>query len=211
MSNSNLGADIPNSPSIIKCMSGNLDALLGVGLLFPALSLATGLRSLYCQLRRKHYESAIFIPLIGPVLLDAYLFLKGEPSWTLVVPWIIDVSTIAFAVAAPRLIREWWRTSRFTRQSQFFGEFKNQAVALSLHKTGHYFLHRRWKLTPNETGIVSSGEIGQFTQDKDGIRLQSVNGWRRILRTDSSDSYSIAEETEVPELLSLLKCSFRKH
>src|SRR5271169_3174926 len=94
--------------------------LLVTGLLFPSISLLSGLISLFSSTREKHV-SPVFVPLVGPTLLSWWIAREGITPWAFPVVWICDIGTVAFLCAAPPLFRDFWQTSAFTRRELFWG------------------------------------------------------------------------------------------
>lgn len=87
--------------------------LLGLGLIFPVLALLTGIVALVDHLRGWR-SSAVCVPFVGPLLIDAALLLLRKPHWMLIVPWLCDVGTIWLLYELPGIVRDWreWRRKR---------------------------------------------------------------------------------------------------
>lgn len=166
---------------------------LGVGAFFPLISLVTGLLSAHEWFVNKRHCSPVFIPFIGPIFINIGLLLAGEPHWTLVLPWVLDIGTIAFLIATPRLTKDWWQTSSFTLTDTLVGQQDNQTAKITLHKTGTYFLRKEWRRLEGEFGIASLGEVGYFTMSETEIQLNSHNGWSRTLKRQADDQFIIEE------------------
>jgi hypothetical protein len=96
-------------------MNGITITIIGIGLIFPVISLLTGIASLITQWRYKKYASPVFVPFIGPLLLSGVIAINGKHLWLIPIVWIADIGTVAFLCATPRLIAEWWAVSRFTQ------------------------------------------------------------------------------------------------
>lgn len=169
--------------------------LFGAGAFFPLISLVTGLGSVYEWIVKKRHCSPLFIPIIGPFLLDIGLILAKEPLWTLLLPWVLDIGTIAFLIAAPGLIEDWWQTSIFTLTNTLMGKHGNQTATISLHRTGKYFLRKQWHWPAGEFGIVSLGELGHFVMGETQIQLHANNGWSRTLKRKENNQFGV-EETD---------------
>src|SRR5271167_4592297 len=90
-------------------------ALLVAGLLFPVLNLFTGIGWLVHQWRHKKHASPVIVPLIGPILLTCWVVLAEKSLFFIPVVWITDIGTLILFTVSPRLIRDWWRVSWFTR------------------------------------------------------------------------------------------------
>lgn len=163
------------------------NALLIIGLIFPLLSwLTLFIGVIQPRFTGKGY-SGVYIPFIGPILIDIWLLGVGAPPWFLIIPWIADIGTLFFLWVLPQMIVDGWRTSRFTRTFLFAGVQGNQTVEISLHKGGRYVLKKQWQRAPNECGITCLGEPGTFEQDGDQFTLTSHTGWTRVIRRQSDD------------------------
>ena len=168
------------------------NALLTLGLLFPAVSWITLLASSIQQLTRGLSSSGVYIPFIGPVLLDIWLVLLGAPTWTLSIPWIADIGTVLFLWVFPRLVSDIWSTSRFTRTFLFVGTMGSQIVEISMHNGGRYVMTRKWNRPMNELGVTALNEPGTFESHDDEITLTSHTGWVRQL-SKRGDEITVAD------------------
>jgi len=158
------------------------NAFLVLGLIFPLLSWFTFIGVTIQHWRTKKSTSGIYIPFIGPILIDIWIAAVGSPTWTLIVPWVLDIGTLFFLRVLPRLIDDAWQTSRFTRTFLFVGSKGNQTVEISLHRGGRYVLKKQWLRPSNECGITALGEPGTFVGNGEEFILTSHVGWRRIIR-----------------------------
>lgn len=158
------------------------NAFLVLGLIFPLLSWFTFIGVTIQHWRTKKSSSGIYIPFIGPILIDIWIAAVGSPTWTLIVPWVLDIGTLFFFRVLPRLIDDAWQTSRFTRTFLFVGSKGNQTVEISLHRGGRYVLKKQWLRPSNECGITALGEPGTFVVNGEEFILTSHVGWRRIIR-----------------------------
>jgi len=171
-----------------------LKPLLIVGLIFPGISLLTGIGSLVCHWRHKKHSSPVFLPFVGPVLLTSWGIFAHQPLWFIAIAWVADIGTLAFLAASPQLIRDWWHTSSYTRILALNGNEDNQRAIITLHSTGHYLLKKSWSREPGQTGIVGLGEPGTFTQLDNRYELTSHVGLRRVLRKTDQTAYRVEEE-----------------
>jgi len=158
------------------------NAFLVLGLIFPLLSWFTFIGVTIQHWRTKKSTSGIYIPFIGPILIDIWIAAVGSPTWTLIVPWVLDIGTLFFLRVLPRLIDDAWQTSRFTRTFLLVGSKGNQTVEISLHRGGRYVLKKQWLRPSNECGITALGEPGTFVGNGEEFILTSHVGWRRIIR-----------------------------
>lgn len=174
------------------------DLLLIAGLIFPVVSLLSGIGSLVYQWRHKKHSSPVFIPLIGPVLLTSWVISTHKPLWIIAMVWVADIGTLAFLAASPQLLRDWWHTCSFTRVLALNGSTDNQSAIITLHSTGHYLLKKSWTRPPGQTGIVGLGEPGTFTQLDDRYELVSHVGLRRVIQKTDERAYRVEQE-ELPK------------
>jgi len=168
--------------------------LLVCDLLFPALSLVTVIISGIHQKRTGKHVSPVIVPFVGPVFLTAWILLSSRSRWLVPAAWLTDIGTIYALILAPRLLSEWWSTSSFTRIMTLEGKHEKQEAVLSLHSKGHYLLRKEWKRGRDEQGIVSLGEPGTYSGERDRYELVSFHGIKRILRRSSRGSFKVEEE-----------------
>jgi hypothetical protein len=121
----------------------------------------------------------------------------------LFLPWVLDIGTVAFLLVTPRLLREWWDTSGFTRECLLVGESGNQAVTLSLHRTHAYLLRKNWQRQPGELGINSFSETGTFNRTGDQITLRAHHGLIREIKRTGQNVYLVEEPHPASEDYSL--------
>jgi len=182
-------------------MNGVEVTLIAIGLIFPMISLVTGIASLIARWRYNKHSSPVFVPFIGPFLLSGVIANHGDHLWLIPIVWVCDIGTVAFLCVTPRLIAEWWAVSRFTQILGLKGEFGNESAVLTLHSTGQYLLKKKWRRTPGELGVIAVGEPGTFTQSKDGYNLIAYHGLRRTLRPEGAGQYVVEEDdTEKPSM-----------
>lgn len=179
--------------------------LLVFGLFFPVVSWLSFIASRLHAIKTKRHSSAIFVPVVGPIMIDWWLVSEGASYWWLVVPWLADIGTLFFISIAPRLAGELWYTSRFTRLFRLVGARDNQAVDISFHKGGHYVLKKSWNRAKGELGVIALSEAGTYLVEGSIFVLQSHTGVIRRIRVegevyvvqdfDSQDSYNIQNWT----------------
>lgn len=173
--------------------------LLTAGLLFPALSVVTCIASAATGRSGGRHASPVCIPLIGPVLLTQWILSSGHPSWAIPLVWLLDPGTVLLVLVLPRLIREGWRISVFTRVLTLRGAHGLQSVVLTLQRGGWYRLRKSWRRPPGECGIVELSEAGCYTDGGTQLILESENGrQRRLLRTP--DGAFVVQETQDPNV-----------
>lgn len=175
--------------------------LLIAGLIFPVISLLSRIGTLVHQWRHKKYSSPVFIPFIGPFLLTSWVICAHKPLWIIGLVWVSDIGTLAFLAVSSRLIREWWRTSTFTRTLTLHGTQDNQRATITFHSTGHYLLKKSWSRPPGQLGIIALGEPGTFNQSENQYALTSHVGLRRVLRETDERAYRVEEQDRPREEL----------
>jgi hypothetical protein len=173
--------------------------LLAIGLLFPAISWLTLIAGYLHYKWHGGSSSGVYVPFVGPVLLDLWLLSRGELAWTLLIPWLADVGTLFFLVALTRFARDAWQTSRFTRLLLLSGEHSDARVEISLHKGGHYVLRKNWNPeapSHSSTGYrpVSLGEPGVCEEVTGGWRLTSHAGRVWLLLRNEGSGYVVSDK-----------------
>ena len=177
------------------------NAFLVLGLIFPLLSWFTFIGGAIQHWRTGKSSSGIYIPFIGPVLIDIWIVAVDSPAWMLIVPWVLDIGTWAFLWVLPRSIASAWHTSRFTRTFLLVGSRGNQTVEISLHRGGRYVLKKQWQRPSNECGIVALGEPGTYEVKGETFILTSHLGWKRIMRKRNDEFFIRDTESEGDYLL----------
>ncbi|ATQ74220.1 hypothetical protein CR152_06680 [Massilia violaceinigra] len=172
--------------------------LLVAGCLFPLISWLTLLLS-YIVARGGRSSSGIYIPFVGPALLSIWLVRVDAPHWTLPLPWIADIGTVFFLVWLPRLAREIWQTSRFTRLYKLTGSDGNESVVISFHRGGNYLLQKHWYRPAGEPGMIAIGEPGTFSSQQGIVSLCSHTGRQRYLVPEGA-VHAVTDAGESDEL-----------
>ncbi len=166
-----------------------LALLLIVGLLFPIVSWVSLALMVYAGKRTGSAQSGIFVPFIGPVLLDVWLVLAGWPTWWLFVPWLLDIGTLFFLFALPRMMRYAWQRSRFTRTLRLIGARPEGAVVLTFYRGGIYTLEQTYE-------FGRFGETGTYVSVFGEFSLIASDGQHRQIRSEG-ERYVIADDGEV--------------
>ena len=128
--------------------------------------------SVYWSYRTKRFHSAV--PFFGAALLGVGMSLIPtiRPyAWSAL---ILDYGTLAFLLASPRLIREFWNTSRFNLLCEYLGQAGMKTVHLRLFKRGIFTVRLELHRPPGECGLVGTGTIG--TWKRDGTQLTLSTG-----------------------------------
>lgn len=144
-----------------------LAVLVVAGCFFPLLAWVTFALSMAAARQQRHV-SGIYIPLIGPLLLNMAQARSAMPGWTMLLPWLLDLGTVMLVCALPELAAELWRTSRCMRLFTLSGVRDGVRVELSFYRNGHYLLKMRWTQAPGTAGPIQLGEPGTYTRDPDG-------------------------------------------
>jgi hypothetical protein len=165
--------------------------LLIIGLLFPVLSWVTAVATSVHYLITRRYASPVFIPIVGPIFLTGWIFVAGYSPWWIPAVWLLDIVTVAFSVALPRIIRDEWRTSRFTLTKTLRGTSGNESVILTLHRN-RYVLRKSWTRNGG-SGLSGLGEPGTFIDTGDRIELVAHHGRKRELKRLDDESYQVVE------------------
>lgn len=172
---------------------------LVTGLLFPVISLLTGICAWIDRWKRNKYSSPVFIPFIGPIFLTTWVVLSHHPWWLVPLVWVGDIGTMAFLLLSPKLISQWWDTCSYTRVLSFHGTYENQSARITFHSTGRYLLHKDWRRSPNECGIVSLGELGVYSQTQEAFEMKADQGWLRHLSPLPDGHFQVFEDRELAE------------
>ena len=181
----------------------------GAGAFFPLFSFMTGLWSAYEWKIKERHCSPVFIPFIGPILLDIGLLLVQAPRWTLLLPWALDIGTLAFLIATPGLIKGSWQRSVFARIETLTASQENQISTITLHKTGKYLLRKKWQRPAGELGVNVLGELGHFVRDETGFSLYSDTGCFRSLKYQQNKLVVLEERNPVHPDYSLQGWTFQ--
>jgi len=171
--------------------------LLTVGLIFPVLSWVTAVAAWITHRKTGRHSSAVFIPLIGPIFLTGWIFAAGQSPWWIPAVWLLDLGTVAFAVALPQIFRDGWRTSRFTLTKTLRGTSGNESAILTLHRD-HYVLRKSWT-RDGASGVCGLGEPGTFIDHGDRIELVAHHGRKRELQRIDDQSYRVIEHDAPPQ------------
>jgi hypothetical protein len=174
-----------------------------IGAIFPLLSFITGAIVFIEKNFIGKRSSPVFIPVIGPVLFDIGLAVEGKTGWLLLLPWLLDIGTLAFFYMAPSLIKDWWQTSALTQLVVFKGSKDIQEVVISLHSSGRYHLDKKWNRQPDEPGINALSEEGVYESEKDRYVFHSDSGFKRILNPVEDSFYKLEEPEEINENFSI--------
>jgi hypothetical protein len=177
-------------------MSDWADLLLPLGLVCPVLSWLSVMTGFLATKSAGRGISPVFVPIIGPVLLTAFIIVKEHPHWLIPVSWTLDIGTMAFFVVFPALVWDWWTHSKFTQLVSMQGRSGIEQVHLTLHKRERYCLNKVWNRNRHDLGIVGLGESGRFSSTDDGILLIASFGLRRHLKRTGPTTYLVQEQED---------------
>jgi hypothetical protein len=172
---------------------------LFTGLVFPVIALLTGIAAGIDRWKRNKHSSPVFIPFIGPVFLTTWVVLSHHPWWLIPLVWLGDIGTVNVILLSPKLISQWWDTCSHTRILSLHGAKGNQSAKLTFHATGRYLLRKEWRRPPDECGIVSLGELGDFTQTQEAFQMKADQGWVRRLNPLAESRFQVQEDGELAE------------
>lgn len=171
--------------------------VLIIGCIFPALSWITFVSFFITEKVTVKHSSPIFIPIIGPVLINLWSFELAQPLWAYVLPWILDIGTLSFAYILPILFRETWQFSKFTELMTVVSQLDNQTVKLSLQKNNNYIIRYSWSRGDGELGILAMNDFGTFEKISDSkFLLTSHTDKTRILEKVNEEYHCIDKESE---------------
>ncbi len=189
-------------------------ALVLLGILTAVMSAFTGL---ICWKRGAGWTespSPLFVPFVGPLSLTLAILLNDFPWWLVPIVWTTDLGTLVVMWCLPAIIRQEWKTSRFTCVLRLKGSVENAHAVLTFHTSGKYLLQKRWKLAQGEQGIVGMGELGTYAETLDGFTMKSdeivdrrvvhegsvFRIDRKLVRT--TGRAVVVEESNLPEVVS---------
>jgi hypothetical protein len=172
--------------------------LLFAGFVFPLISWLTFALGFF-KTRSGRAPSGVYVPLVGPVLLSAWLHKTSAPEWTLLLPWVFDIGTLFFIASAPSVLREFWRTSIFTRLFKLTGADGNESVEISFHRGGLYFLKKCWTRSSGQLWMIAIGESGKYLDGERSLKLCSDSGRKRDLAIEG-EIYVVSDFGTVDDL-----------
>jgi hypothetical protein len=171
--------------------------VLIIGCIFPALSWITFVGSFISEKVTGKHSSPVFIPIIGPVLINLWSLELSQPLWAYILPWILDLGTLSFAYILPGLFKETWQFSKFTKLMTVVSQLDNQTVKLSLQKNNSYIIRYSWSREEGELGILATNDFGTFEKVEDSkFLLTSHTDKIRILEKINDEYHCIDKESE---------------
>lgn len=157
--------------------------------------------SLFASWFSKRHISPVFP---ASSLLTAWGLALFEPTraycW---VSLLTDYTLFTLLIAAPALVADEWRTSRFTRVKLLLAEETPRKLELSLHRGGHFLLRATFippaPCDKHGACIRNYGAVGRWQDTVDGrLRLW---GYREqcVLTLEPEETDYVAREEHYPE------------
>lgn len=154
-----------------------------IGSIFPLIAWISFILARIDRIRTGKRSSAVFIPFIGPVLINIGSAQEAHTLWLFLLPWLLDIGTLVWIAALPKLLKEAWNHSHWNQRLNLKGGRGRCSVALKLQKNKGYLLHANWTSENNEYGIVQISETGTYALSDNGdIQLTNHSGMIRVLR-----------------------------
>lgn len=156
--------------------------------------------TLYQSWRTK--KSVSPVPIFGALLLGFGLAYFERTRYYASLCVIADYGTLAMIASTPRLVREFWETSRLNLLQTFVGHTKYIEYTLKLYRKGIFVIEA--DVEPPQIANEYGAKISHFGfegrwEDKDGvIQLTEYNDNRMVRMENSGDKY-LASETNYPE------------
>jgi len=139
---------------------------LATGALFSLLNWAC----LFATLCSGRFHS--MIPLVGATCLGLGALLLPVLRWYAWTAVLLDIGTLAFLVALPRIAQEVWATSRFNLLEEYIGQRDATTVRLCLFRRGVFTLSWEMKRALGECGLIGKGNVGTWEQEADTLILR---------------------------------------
>lgn len=157
-------------------------AALILGLAFPLINWMSFIYILVYRATGDKRSSAVLIPIVGPVLINAWAFSNDHQWWVYVLPWFLDIGTVYFVCSLPGFIKEEWGCSKFNSLMRLKSNSGIQNIELMLQKNGKYICRFRWIRKKGELGILSTNDFGTYRRlDASGYELVSHTGKLRMV------------------------------
>lgn len=164
-----------------------------IGCVFPVLGWLTFVSSFINNKISGQNSSAVLIPFIGPILINLWSVQMGYPTWFLIIPWLLDISTISFLIALPKLLSEAWQYSKFTELLTVKSQINNQRVAISLHKNHKFIIRYRWERDKGELGIISTNDFGFYDKECDANYILTSHTGNIITLVKNGSEYTCVD------------------
>jgi hypothetical protein len=142
------------------------------------------------NIRGRKYSSAI--PLIGGVILFAGLWQIPTVRSFAWAAFLLDWGTVCLVLSLPRLINEFWSTSRFRLVERYTCQSDTFNATLQLYQGEIWVLRRDYTRERGEYGMVSSSMTGHYKLEADSLVLELDEG---SITLPSADGGWILSET----------------
>ncbi len=141
--------------------------------------------------RTGRFHSAI--PLFGALFLGIGLAILPQTrhfAWTAI---LLDYGTLLLLYCFPRLIREFWKTSRHNLAAVYRGERGTTTACIKLYRRSILVIEFDFKLAPGETGTTSLSVVGTWTQESQRLLLQ-VGDSTALFAVQTQDGQELAHQ-----------------
>ena len=154
--------------------------------------------SIYASYRERRFISAA--PLFGGLLLGIGFLLLPQTRryfWTAI---FLDWGMLVVFIALPRMISEFWRTSRTNLLEEYTGQYGNRTVRLCLFRKAIFVLEQEIMRVKGECGIkcgvTGISQIGAWRRE-DNRLLLTIGGETTVFEF-AADSPEIIRQTGEP-------------
>ena len=121
--------------------------------------------------RTGRFHSAV--PLIGAVFLGAGLAMLLRTRSYALLSILVDYGTLILLYSSPKLVRQFWETSRFNLLAEYKAAAGAVTTQISLYRTGKFVILHERQWIPGETGWVSLSNVGEWKQTSQHLTLTS--------------------------------------
>ena len=144
--------------------------MIGVGSVFVLLNWYAVVHTWFTG----RYSSCV--PLFGAALLGGGMLLRSDTrpySWAALV---VDVGTLQLLAVLPRILREFWGTSRINLLEEYVARRGAKTVCLRLFRKGIFTLRLHIDRPPGEFGLTGASTIGTWDRERDRLVLRRWDG-----------------------------------
>jgi hypothetical protein len=151
--------------------------------------------TIFMSYRSRRFVSPV--PLIGGVLLFSGMFIIPQArsfSWAALV---IDYGTLAFFIAVPVILHQYWRTSRMNLLYSFKSNGSGRQIEIKLFRRAIAEIHARFDppaLCNDYDGHVQSfGLVGTWAAMEGGYLITGYCADRQLLLSKNNNLFSTSE------------------
>lgn len=170
--------------------------ILFVGLFFPIISWVSLIITQLLLKYKNKYSSAILTPLIGPILLNIWMYMTDKAIWMYPIPWVLDIGTLPFLIMLPKQIKDEWSLSSYTQIFSISSTVGLQSTKISFHKSGKYLIKFRWKRIEKDFGIIATNDFGKFNKLRDGNYVLTSHTGNIITLKKEDNSYHCIDSSK---------------